>query len=137
MGKKVIKIQFKSFSRTVKISLKLWVLVQGCRGKVNLVNSVNPNRPKLTLHSMYNSTIYYNLKLSIYRCRRSINLHTEKIRLWFCANLLCPFSSWVGFEFPPFLHLDILGTFFSWSTSAPLVLNTKTWENSVSYQMNL
>ena len=65
---------------------------------------------------MYNSTINYRLKLSIYRCRRSINLHMKKIRFQSCANLLCPFSSRVGFEFQHSPHLDILDTFFSCTT---------------------
>ena len=57
---------------------------------------------------MYNSTIYYNLKQSIYRYRRSINIITEKIRLVFRANLPCPFSSTLGFRFISSSQLHIL-----------------------------
>ena len=48
---------------------------------------------------MYNSTVYYDLKHSIYRNGQSINIITEKIRLVFHANLPCPFSSPLGFSF--------------------------------------
>ena len=57
---------------------------------------------------MYNSTIYYNLKRSIYRDRWSINIITEKIRLVFCTNLPCPFSSYLGFRFISSSQLYIL-----------------------------
>ena len=69
------------------------------------------------LCSMNNSTIYYNLKRSIYKYRRSINVHTEKIRLGFHANLLCTFSSYLEFRFITSPHLDILSAFFQSTTS--------------------
>ena len=66
---------------------------------------------------MYNSTIYYNLKRSIYRYRWSINIHMEKIRLGFNANLLCPFSFYLGFRFASSLHLYILSVCLKYATN--------------------
>ena len=57
---------------------------------------------------MYNSTIYYYLKRSIYRGGRSINIITENIRLGFHANSPCPFSSTLGFGFISCSQLDII-----------------------------
>ena len=65
---------------------------------------------------MFNSTIYINLKRIIYKCRRSINIHMEKIRLQSPDNPLCPCSSLDGFGFDPSPHLNTLSTIFSCAT---------------------
>ena len=81
---------------------------------------------------MYNLTIYYNLKQSIYRYGQSINIITEKIRLVFRSILPCPLSSYLGFRFISSSQLHILKTclkyatyiqtFFDKSESKPKVL---------------
>ena len=71
---------------------------------------------------MYISTFYYNLKQSNYSYRQSINIYTEKIRLGFHVNLLCPFGSWVGFRFIASPHLNILSVFFQYATGILLFM---------------